>query len=259
MKGFLASAQVFAFKAETCHKGHRFTTAGCNRPAMRFPDTVIFDLDGTLVDSAPDLTAALNHTMRTIGLPEIGAHEVRHMVGHGARALINKAVTAAGTTLDDASFDAAFVTFLDYYAEHVADGTTAFPNVIATLGLLREHGVKLGVCTNKPQRLTDLLLETLGMSHWFGAILGADAVTEKKPHAGHLTATVDRLGGDLRRTVMVGDSQTDVDTARNAGTPVVAVSFGYSTVPAADLLADRLIDDFAELPEALSALVAARS
>lgn len=225
---------------------------------MRLPDTVIFDLDGTLVDSAPDLTGALNHTMRTIGLPEIGEGEVRHMVGHGARALIQKAVTAAGTTLDDATFDAAFVTFLDYYADHIADGTTAFPNVIETLTLLSDNGVKLGVCTNKPQRLTELLLDSLGMSHWFGAILGADAVAEKKPHAGHLTAAVDRMGGDLRRTVMVGDSQTDVDTARNAGTPVVAVSFGYSTVPAADLLADRLIDDFSELPEALAALVASR-
>ncbi len=225
---------------------------------MRLPDTVIFDLDGTLVDSAPDLTGALNHTMRTIRLPEIGAHEVRHMVGHGARALIQKAVTAAGTTLDDAAFDRAFETFLDYYADHVADLTTPFPNAVETLTLLRDNGVKLGVCTNKPQRLTELLLDSLGMSHWFGAIMGADAVTEKKPHAGHLTATVDRLGGDLRRTVMVGDSQTDVDTARNAGTPVVAVSFGYSTVPAADLMADRLIDDFRELPEALAALIAVR-
>ncbi len=226
---------------------------------MPLPDTVIFDLDGTLVDSAPDLTSALNHTMRTIGLPEIGAGEVRHMVGHGARALIQKALTAAGTTLDDAAFEAAFVTFIDYYADHVVDGTTAFPNVIKTLTLLHARGVKLGVCTNKPQRLTDLLLEGLGMSHWFGAIMGADAVAEKKPHAGHLTATVDRLGGDLRRTVMVGDSQTDVDTARNAGTPVIAVSFGYSTVPAADLLADRLIDDFKDLPEALAALIAERA
>lgn len=225
---------------------------------MPLPDTVIFDLDGTLVDSAPDLTAALNHTMRTIGLPGVAASEVRHMVGHGARALILNAVTAAGTTLDDAAFDAAFVTFIDYYAEHVADATVPFPNVTGTLALLRERGVKLGVCTNKPQRLTDLLLDGLGMSHWFGAVIGADAVAEKKPHAGHLTATVGRLGGDLRRTVMVGDSQTDVDTARNAGTPVVAVSFGYSTVPAADLLADRLIDDFRDLPEALSALMADR-
>ncbi len=226
---------------------------------MRFPDTVIFDLDGTLVDSAPDLTAALNHTMGAIGLPRIGADEVRHMVGHGARALIHKAVTAAGAALDDDAFDAALATFLEHYADHIADGTAPFPNVIETLDLLRGHGVKLGVCTNKPQRLTDLLLDGLGMSHWFGAIIGADAVAEKKPHAGHLTATVGRLGGDLRRTVMVGDSQTDVDTARNAGTPVVAVSFGYSTVPAADLLADRLIDDFAELPEALAALIAGRT
>ncbi|MEN3974658.1 phosphoglycolate phosphatase [Emcibacter sp. SYSU 3D8] len=223
---------------------------------MRLPDTVIFDLDGTLVDSAPDLTGALNHTMRTIGLPEIGAGDVRHMVGHGARALIQKAVTAAGTTIDDAAFDAAFDTFLDYYADHVADLTTPFPNVLGTLSFLRDQGVKLGVCTNKPQRLADLLLEALGMEHWFGAIVGADAVEHRKPHAGHLTATVDRLGGDLRRAVMVGDSQTDVDTARNAGTPVVAVSFGYSTVPAADLMADRLIDDFIQLPEALAALIA---
>ncbi len=225
---------------------------------MRLPDTVIFDLDGTLVDSAPDLTGALNHTMRSIGLPEIAPDEVRHMVGHGARALIQKAVTAAGTTIDDAAFDAAFVTFIDYYADHVADFTVAFPNVTETLTLLRENGVKLGVCTNKPQRLTELLLDGLGLTHWFGAIIGADAVPEKKPHPGHLTATVERLGGDLRRTVMVGDSQTDIDTARNAGVPSVAVSFGYSTVPAADLLADRLIDDFSELPAALSALVAGR-
>jgi phosphoglycolate phosphatase len=225
---------------------------------MRFPGTVIFDLDGTLVDSAPDLTGALNHTMRTLNLPEVADDDVRHMVGHGARALIQKALTAAATTLPDDEFDAALLVFLRYYGQHVADRTTAFPNVIETLGLLRDHGVKLGVCTNKPQRLTDQLLESLGLTHWFGAIVGADSVPEKKPHAGHLVATVERLGGDLNSAVMVGDSQTDVDTARNAGTPVVAVSFGYSTVPAADLLADRLIDDFNELPAALEGLMGGR-
>lgn len=225
---------------------------------MRLPDTVIFDLDGTLVDSAPDLTTALNHTMRAIGLPVIDEAAVRHMVGHGARMLIERAVTAAGTSMDEDEFTAALRIFLDHYADHIADRSRAFPNVEKTLEFLRGRGVKLGVCTNKPQRLTDLLLEKLNLAPWFGAALGADAVTEKKPHPGHLTATVDRLGGDLRRTVMVGDSQTDVDTARNAGTPVVAVSFGYTTIPAANLMADRLIDDFDELPDALMALVAGR-
>ncbi|MBI1181851.1 MAG: phosphoglycolate phosphatase [Alphaproteobacteria bacterium] len=225
---------------------------------MRLPDTVIFDLDGTLVDSAPDLTAALNHTLRGLSLPVVDEDAVRHMVGHGARKLIERGVAAAGTTLDDAGFDAAFAVFLDYYAAHVADRTRPFPRVVETLDLLAGRGVKLGVCTNKPQRLTDLLLGELGLAARFGAIVGADSVAHRKPHAGHITATVERLGGDLRRTVMVGDSQTDVDAARNAGTPVVAVSFGYTTVPAADLLADRLIDDFADLPEALSALMAVR-
>jgi phosphoglycolate phosphatase len=252
----LAAARVFAFTRETCHKGRRDATAATE--PMRLPDTVIFDLDGTLVDSAPDLTAALNHTLAQLSLPGVAEDDVRHMVGHGARKLIERGTAAAGAALDEAGFEAALRVFLDHYAAHVADRTRPFPNVTETLDLLRGRGVRLGVCTNKPQRLSELLLENLGMSRWFGAVLGADAVSEKKPHAGHLTATVDRLGGDLRRTVMVGDSQTDVDTARNAGTPVVAVSFGYSPVPAAALLADRLIDDFSELPEALSALAAGR-
>jgi phosphoglycolate phosphatase len=225
---------------------------------MRLPDTVIFDLDGTLVDSAPDLSAALNHTLRSLDLPAIDEEAVRHMVGHGARKLIERGVTAAGAELDDDGFDAALTTFLDFYGENVAVRTRPFPNALDVLDLLAGEGVKLGICTNKPQRLTDLLLGELGLSGRFGAIVGADSVPEKKPHAGHLTATVDRLGGDLRRTVMVGDSQTDVDAARNAGTPVVVVGFGYTTVPAADLMADRLIHDFTDLPGVLADLMAGR-
>ena len=222
---------------------------------MSFPETVIFDLDGTLVDTAPDITAALNHTLQTLSFPVASEAEVRHMVGQGARTLIEKGVAAAGSSLSPVELEAAFATFLDYYGDHVADRSVPFPHAVEVLDQLAGDGIGMGVCTNKPQGLSDMLLEALDLDEYFDAVLGADSVPNPKPHGDHLLQTIARMGRDPASAVMVGDSQTDVGAARDAGVPIVAVSFGYTIVPPSELGADRLIDSFADLPGALEGLL----
>jgi len=217
------------------------------------PDTVIFDLDGTLIDSAPDLTAALNATLATLGLAAIPEAEVRHMVGHGARKLIERGLEAHALGKTAPEIDALVEVFIRHYAGHVADHSFAFPGVVATLNWLRARGVKLGVCTNKPEALAKQVLIALELDDFFPAkaILGGDSLTVKKPDGRHLIATVEALDGDLDRTVMVGDSATDLNAARDADVPVVLVSFGYTPIPARDLGADAVIDHFGDLTKVL--------
>ncbi|MDD3445647.1 MAG: phosphoglycolate phosphatase [Zavarzinia sp.] len=221
--------------------------------SITLPDTVIFDLDGTLVDSAPDLTGALNATMATLGLHPIPEAEVRHMVGHGARKLIERGLEAHAVPKSSAEVDALVAVFIDHYAGHVADSSVAFPGVVATLDWLRARGVRLGVCTNKPESLAKQLLVALELDRFFpaAAILGGDSLPVKKPDGRHLIATVEALEGDLTRTVMVGDSATDLRAARDADVPVVLVSFGYTPVPAHELEPDAVIDHFTDLTKVM--------
>ncbi|PWR24749.1 phosphoglycolate phosphatase [Zavarzinia aquatilis] len=218
------------------------------------PDTVIFDLDGTLVDSAPDLTGALNATMASLGLAALPEAEVRHMVGHGARKLIERGLEAHAVPKSAGEIDALVDYFIGYYAGHVADHSVAFPGVVATLNWLRARGVRLGVCTNKPVVLAKQLIVALELDEFFpaDAILGGDSLTVKKPDGRHLIATIEALSGDLDRAVMVGDSATDLNAARDAGVPAVLVTFGYTPIPAQKLGADAVIDHFRELPHALT-------
>ncbi len=218
------------------------------------PDTVIFDLDGTLVDSAPDLTTALNATLGTLDLAPISDGEVRHMVGHGARKLIERGLEAHARPMDSAGVDKLCDIFIDYYADHVADRSRPFPGVVATLQWLKARGVKLGVCTNKPEGLAKQLIRTLDLDQFFPAraILGGDSLKVKKPDGRHIIATVEALDGDLDRSVMVGDSAPDRNAARDAGIPAVLVSFGYTPVAAALLEPEAVIDHFTELPAALT-------
>jgi len=219
------------------------------RPPMAdFPfDTVAFDLDGTLADTAPDLAAALNHALGKLGRPQVDPESVRHLVGHGARALLGKALGG-----DETLIEQGLPIYLNYYAAHICVGTTRYPGLEDAMDKLAARNVKLAICTNKPGRLTHLLIDALGWRGRFAAIVGADTLAVKKPDPLPLREAIARAGGG--RAVFVGDSITDADTARAAGIPFVAVSFGFSDRPVEALGADAVIDDYAELIEILERL-----
>ena len=218
----------------------------------RFPfDIVVFDLDGTLADTAPDLTAALNHALTVMGRAAVSEASVRTMVGHGARALLQKGLAATGA-VSDALVEEGFPIFLDYYAAHIADGSRPFPGLERALDALAARGVKLAVCTNKLESLSYALIGALGWEERFIALVGGDTLSVRKPDPAPLLETIARAGGG--RAAFVGDSITDTDTARNAGLPCVAVSFGFSDRPAAELGAGAVIDHFDELIPALERL-----
>ena len=217
-----------------------------------FPFNVVaFDLDGTLADTAPDLAAALNHTLARLGRPAVNPESVRQLVGHGARALLRKGLAATGGG-NEALVEQGFPIYVDFYADHICARTRVYPGLEAAMDTLGERGAALAVCTNKPERLTHLLLGALGWSGRFAAVVGADTVAARKPDPRPLREAVARAGGG--RAAFVGDSITDADTARAAGLPFVAVSFGFSDRPVEMLGADAVIDDYGELVGALERL-----
>jgi phosphoglycolate phosphatase len=222
---------------------------------MDLSDAVIaFDLDGTLVDTAPDLAGTMNAILEREGLAPLPLSAVRGMIGHGARALLAKGFAANGVDLAPERADRLFAAFLDHYHAHIADASRPFAGVETALDVLAAAGARLAVCTNKPTALSERLLAELGLAQRFAAIIGPDRAPAPKPDARHLQYTLAQAGG-ARRALMVGDSATDRDAARNAGTPVVLVSFGYTEIPAADLAPDRLIHHFDELVPAVWALL----
>jgi phosphoglycolate phosphatase len=218
------------------------------------PPTLVFDLDGTLVDTATDLVATLNVILEREGFNPVAFGEARAMVGHGARLLIERGLAANGATLSKGTVDRLFDEYIDYYAAHIADTSRPFPGVVETLEACAADGWLLAVCTNKLEGLSRLLLDALGLSDSFAAICGADTFSARKPDPLALTETILRAGGDLTRAVMVGDSKTDIDTARAARIPVIAVDFGYTSVPVSELGPDVVISHFDQLRPALSRL-----
>ena len=213
---------------------------------------LIFDLDGTLADTAPDLLGATNAVLAARGRPELDLDHLRHMVGFGAVALITQAMAASGAPVTEGDMPPLIEIFLDHYRGHIADGTRLFPQVTETLGALKAAGAPLGVLTNKPQELTDLLLPRLGLESLFGAVYGAGRKPYTKPDPRIFHDVVAELSGDGRApAVMIGDSITDLNTARAAGMPCILMSYGFTPVPAAQLGADAVLDDFAQLPDAL--------
>lgn len=217
-----------------------------------FPfDVVAFDLDGTLADTAPDLTAALNHALGQLGRPPVPAEDVRHMVGHGARALLQKGLSATGEMTEEL-VEQGFPIFIDYYLEHIADGTQIFPGLNAALDQLAARGVKLAVCTNKAEGLARRCIDELGWTDRFDALVGGDTLPVRKPDPAPLFEAIARCGGG--RAAYVGDSITDTDTGRNANIPTVAVSFGFSDRPVEQLDAAALIDHFDALIPTLERL-----
>src|SRR3954453_5683749 len=220
--------------------------------------TVVFDLDGTLVDTAPDLINALNFILTREGLPAVPLEAARAMIGAGARRLIERGLEVDGRAAGPADVTRLTNDFIDHYAAHIADQSRPFEGLEDALDDLAAHGYRFAVCTNKLEWLSRLLLDELGLSARFSAICGADTFGVSKPDPAILQQTVARAGGRLASTVMVGDAGTDVGVARRANVPVVGVDFGYTDVPMAELKPNRLIRHMRELPAAVESLLAER-
>lgn len=216
--------------------------------------TVVFDLDGTLVDTAPDLLGALNHVLTGAGLQPVDLPTVATLIGHGARAMMERGFGIQGVSLPDAEMDAAFERFIAFYIDNIAVQSRPFPGAVPALDGLLSGGARLAVCTNKRQDLSERLLGALDLTGRFTAILGADRASQRKPHAAHVHETVAAAGGDASRALFVGDSRTDERAARNAGLPFLFVTFGYEAETAAEIAADAEIAHYDQLVPALSAL-----
>ena len=216
---------------------------------------LVFDLDGTLADTAPDLIATLNMLLARDNLPAQPLLAARALVGAGARALIERGYAAAGAPQPRPRVDSLVAEFLAHYEAHIADETRLFPGARDALERFDAAGYALAICTNKPERLARLLLERLDVARRFAAICGRETFATSKPDGRTLLSTIARAEGDPAQALMIGDSKTDIDTARSAGAPVVAVDFGYSETPVALLAPDRVIGHFDELWDAAEALL----
>ncbi|MEC9251338.1 MAG: HAD hydrolase-like protein [Pseudomonadota bacterium] len=215
-----------------------------------FENTAIaFDLDGTLVDTAPDLVRSLNAVILPRGLQPVRVSDVREMVGRGAKAMIQRAHDRQGIALDSSDMDELFPAFITAYQADIAADSVLFPAVRETLEQLADAGARLSVCTNKPSGLADQLIAEMKLDGFFDRIIGPERTRAKKPAADHVH---DALGTGHRRAAMIGDSAPDVDAARAAGIPSIVLSYGYSEKPAGSLGADRLIHEFSDVPEALA-------
>jgi phosphoglycolate phosphatase len=217
--------------------------------------TIVFDLDGTLVETAPDLVATLNFLLDQEGIARLPYESARNLIGKGAKALIAQGFAAAGAPIEEPRLTTLFDRFIVYYRAHIADASRPYPGVTEALDELAGAGAILSVCTNKRTELSVTLLETLGLAGHFASIIGADSAPASKPDPRHLLMAVESAGGMPSRTVMVGDSASDAGAAKSAGIPLVLVSFGYTDVPAEDLGADILIDHFDQLPDACAQLL----
>jgi phosphoglycolate phosphatase len=219
--------------------------------------TIAFDLDVTIVDTAPDLIGSLNVLLVEQGLQPVPTSSARALVGRGARALIERGFSSAGRPLDADEAPKLVTRFLEIYRGRIADESRPFEGLELALGTLTEAGAILCVCTNKPTDLSNLLLEALELRRRFAAVVGADSAPRPKPDASHLFTAVKQAGGDAALAIMVGDSETDVSTARAANVPVIAVPFGYTQLAPEELGADILIQHFSELADAVGKLLPA--
>jgi phosphoglycolate phosphatase len=213
---------------------------------------LIFDLDGTLVDSASDLRAALNHMLRERGRPSLSLPQVRRMIGDGAPALVARALAASGGDAADAA--GALSRFIELYEADAVRLSRPYPAVPETLAALRRRGYRTAICTNKPQHATLMVLEGLALLPLFDGIAGGDRFPVRKPDPGHLLGLIGALGARAEAAAMIGDSENDAAAARSAGIPLVLMRYGYARADPASLGADALLDHFADLPAALDRL-----
>jgi phosphoglycolate phosphatase len=226
-----------------------------NLIASRF-DTVIYDLDGTLIDSAKDMQVAVSHVLADHGLPPVTLDDVRIFMGQGSKVTMNKAFTKYGKVLDDEHLSAVTREFVRYYEADPVSNTTAFAGVADVVARFDRLGLKQGVCTNKFERPSRMILEHLKLMPPIADLAGADTFPVRKPDPRHILMLVERMGRAPERTVMVGDSIHDVHAAHAAGLPAVLVSWGYTDTPASELGAEAVIEQFDALPAALERLAA---
>ena len=217
------------------------------------PPIAVFDLDGTLADTAPDLIATLNVVLDREGVPGLPVDQARELISAGGRALLDRGLEAAGREVTPSKLEALYHDFLAHYGENICVSTRLYPGAIDALDRLQAAGFRLAICTNKMEAHSVRLLEALGVADRFATICGRDTFCWFKPDPRHLTMTIDRAGADRRRAVMVGDSYSDVTAAKAAGIPVVALSFGYADRPLVELEPDRIVDRYDELFEAVTA------
>jgi phosphoglycolate phosphatase len=218
---------------------------------------VVFDLDGTLIDTAPDLVDTLNLILAREALPAVPFAAARNMIGGGARTMIERGLAADGRASTREEVDRLYRDFVAHYSDHIADRSRPFPGLEAALDQLAEAGWRFAVCTNKLEGLSVRLLDALGLSARFDAICGQDTFGVQKPHPDILLRTIERAGGAPDRAVMIGDSATDINVARAAAVPVIAVDFGYTEIPVAQLAPDRIIDHYSRLPSTVFELTGA--
>lgn len=220
--------------------------------------TLVFDLDGTLVDTAPDLAAATNHVLARAGLAPISETEILPFVGHGAMKMIEQALAAHGRRAGPLELKEHFDRFIAHYRANIAVSSRPYPGIVAALTSFQRQGVTLAVCTNKMEAHARALLDALDMSKHFAALTGGDSLGVFKPNPKHLTGTIELAQGSADRAIMIGDSETDIRTAQAAGIPVIAVNFGYSAEPVGTFAPDAVIGHYDELPGAVYTLKAAR-
>lgn len=217
--------------------------------------TIAFDLDGTLVETHEDLVGTLNRLLATKGLPPCPMEGAAELIGGGARDMLLHGFVQAGASAEEARDPALFEAFMVDYTAHIADHSVPYDAVVETLETLAARGAVLVVVTNKRSDLSELLLGKIDLTRHFAAIVGPDRVSERKPSGAHLIEAVKKVGGDPARAIMVGDAATDVGTARDAGCPVIGVTYGYTPVPMEDLEPDVLVDAFEDIEEAIDMLV----
>jgi phosphoglycolate phosphatase len=222
---------------------------------MILAPTIAFDLDGTLVDTAPDLISALNFVLDREGMPPVPLDAARNMIGAGARKLIERGLELEGRAASVSDIDRLTADFIDHYAAHIAEASRPFEGLERALDDLAARGCRFAVCTNKLEWLSRRLLDELGLSPRFAAICGADTFGVSKPDPAILRQTIARAGGSLSSSIMVGDAGTDVGVARRAGIPVIGVTFGYTDIPIAELKPDRVIAHMRDLPVAVDELL----
>ncbi len=212
---------------------------------------VIFDLDGTLIDTAPDLIASLNHTIAAADLAPVTFDDLTHLVGQGARVMIRRAFELRGQEVREPAVEPLLHRFLDHYKREMPGASQPYPGLLEALDRLTDAGFTAAVCTNKLEELAFPLLERLGLVDRFPVVTGGDTFAFRKPDARHILGTIEKAGGDPVESVMIGDSINDILAARNAGIPSIAVTFGYSDVPVAELQPDHVIEHFSQLTAGL--------
>lgn len=215
------------------------------------PPLIVFDLDGTLIDTAPDLLESLNHVIINDGLPPVDQQKLRKFVGFGGRVMIQNAYDDAAKHLEEQKLDQLLMDFVDHYAANMPGSSQPYPGLLASLDNLSDAGCDFAICTNKTEMLSKQLMDTLNLAHRFKANCGQDTFPVRKPHPDHLLKTIEMAGGDRQNAIMIGDTPTDFSTAKAAMIPLVAVDFGYCDEPVANYEPDKVISHYDELSPTL--------